>query len=105
MPRALSWMVPSLVRRVARRPLACAPKRAGSAAPVRGEASIDALVEKHPHDAFAIIRAVASSRKATICSRVPVQALIDYLEGGETIDDFLAGFPTEKSSIVSPPSR
>ena len=27
-------------------------------------------------------------------TRVPVQALIDYLEGGETIDDFLAGFPT-----------
>jgi uncharacterized protein (DUF433 family) len=29
-------------------------------------------------------------------TRVPVQALIDYLEGGETIDDFLAGFPTVK---------
>jgi len=27
-------------------------------------------------------------------TRVPVQSLIDYLEGGETIDDFLAGFPT-----------
>jgi uncharacterized protein (DUF433 family) len=27
-------------------------------------------------------------------TRVPVQALIDYLEGGETIDDFLNGFPT-----------
>ena len=27
-------------------------------------------------------------------TRVPVQALNDYLEGGETIDDFLAGFPT-----------
>ena len=27
-------------------------------------------------------------------TRVPVQAFIDYLEGGETIDDFLAGFPT-----------
>ena len=27
-------------------------------------------------------------------TRVPVQALIDYIEGGETIDDFLAGFPT-----------
>ena len=27
-------------------------------------------------------------------TRVPVQALIDYLEGSETIDDFLAGFPT-----------
>jgi uncharacterized protein (DUF433 family) len=27
-------------------------------------------------------------------TRVPVQALIDCLEGGETIDGFLAGFPT-----------
>ncbi len=35
-------------------------------------------------------------------TRVPVQALIDYLEGGETIDDFLAGFPTvERSQIVA----
>lgn len=27
-------------------------------------------------------------------TRVPVQTLIDYLEGGESIDDFLAGFPS-----------
>ena len=27
-------------------------------------------------------------------TRVPVQTLIDYLEGGENIDDFLQGFPT-----------
>lgn len=27
-------------------------------------------------------------------TRVSVQTLLDYLEGGETIDDFLAGFPT-----------
>jgi uncharacterized protein (DUF433 family) len=33
-------------------------------------------------------------------TRVPVQALIDYLEGGETIDDFLAGFPTVKREHV-----
>ena len=31
---------------------------------------------------------------------VPVQALIDYLEGGETIDDFLAGFPTVKREQI-----
>lgn len=29
-------------------------------------------------------------------TRVPVQTLLDYLEGGETIDDFLEGFPTVK---------
>ena len=27
-------------------------------------------------------------------TRVPVQTLLDYLERGETIDDFLTGFPT-----------
>jgi len=27
-------------------------------------------------------------------TRVPVQTLLDYLEGGETIDDFLEGIPT-----------
>ncbi|MHC5041982.1 MAG: DUF433 domain-containing protein [Planctomycetota bacterium] len=33
-------------------------------------------------------------------TRVPVQALIDYLEGGQTIDDFLKGFPTVKREQV-----
>lgn len=32
--------------------------------------------------------------------RVPVQTLIDYLEGGETIDSFLEGFPTVKKEQV-----
>ena len=27
-------------------------------------------------------------------TRVPFQALIDYLEGGQTLDDFLDDFPT-----------
>jgi uncharacterized protein (DUF433 family) len=27
-------------------------------------------------------------------TRVPFQALLDYLEGGQTLDDFLADFPT-----------
>jgi uncharacterized protein (DUF433 family) len=33
-------------------------------------------------------------------TRVPVQTLIDYLEGGETIDDFLTGFPTVRREQV-----
>jgi len=33
-------------------------------------------------------------------TRVPVQTLIDYLEGGETIEDFLTGFPTVKREQV-----
>jgi uncharacterized protein (DUF433 family) len=32
---------------------------------------------------------------AVFCgTRVPVQTLLDYLESGETIDDFLEGFPS-----------
>ncbi len=27
-------------------------------------------------------------------TRVPIQALFDYLEGGETLEDFREGFPT-----------
>ena len=54
---------------------------------VARQTSINALVEEHPHDACEIIRAVASSRKATTCSRLTV------------------GNPARKSSIVSPPSR
>ena len=27
-------------------------------------------------------------------TRVPVQTLLDYLEAGETIDEFIAGFPS-----------
>jgi uncharacterized protein (DUF433 family) len=27
-------------------------------------------------------------------TRVPVQTLFEYLEGGETLEDFLIGFPT-----------
>lgn len=27
-------------------------------------------------------------------SRVPVQTLLDYLEAGDSIDDFFLGFPT-----------
>ena len=35
-------------------------------------------------------------------TRVPVQTLLDYLEGGETINDFLAGFPSvSREQVVS----
>ena len=33
-------------------------------------------------------------------TRVPLQNLIDYLEGGESIDDFLDGFPSVKREQV-----
>ena len=35
-------------------------------------------------------------------TRVPVQTLIDYLEAGESISDFLDGFPTvTKEQIIA----
>jgi len=35
-------------------------------------------------------------------TRVPVQTLLDYLEAGESIDDFLEGFPgVKREQIVS----
>lgn len=33
-------------------------------------------------------------------TRVPVQTLIDYLEAGDTIDEFLNGFPSVKREDV-----
>ncbi|MBI3741802.1 MAG: DUF433 domain-containing protein [Chloroflexi bacterium] len=33
-------------------------------------------------------------------TRVPVQTLLDYIEAGETIDDFLNGFPTVQREQV-----
>ena len=33
-------------------------------------------------------------------TRVPMQALIDYLEGGHSITDFLEGFPTVSEQQV-----
>jgi len=33
-------------------------------------------------------------------TRVPVQTLFDYLEGGETLKDFLEGFPTVSRDLA-----
>ena len=33
-------------------------------------------------------------------TRVPVKALFDYLEGGETLEDFLEGFPTVSRDLA-----
>jgi uncharacterized protein (DUF433 family) len=35
-------------------------------------------------------------------TRVPVQTLLDYLKAGESIDDFLDGFPTvTKEQVIA----
>lgn len=33
-------------------------------------------------------------------TRVPVQTLFEYLEGGDTLEDFLAGFPTVSRDLA-----
>jgi uncharacterized protein (DUF433 family) len=33
-------------------------------------------------------------------TRVPVQTLFDYLENGESLDDFLEGFPTISRNLA-----
>ena len=33
-------------------------------------------------------------------TRVPVQALFDYIEGGETLDEFLDNFPSVKKEYA-----
>ncbi|HKY28724.1 MAG TPA: DUF433 domain-containing protein [Pyrinomonadaceae bacterium] len=35
-------------------------------------------------------------------TRVPLQNLIDYLEGGESVDDFLEAFPTvDRKQVIA----
>ena len=33
-------------------------------------------------------------------TRVPVRALLDYLEGGDTLDEFLAQYPTVSRTLA-----
>jgi uncharacterized protein (DUF433 family) len=33
-------------------------------------------------------------------TRVPFQALLDYLEGGQTLDEFLEDFPVSRAAAV-----
>lgn len=33
-------------------------------------------------------------------TRVPIQTMFDYLEGGETLEEFLAGFPTVSRELA-----
>jgi uncharacterized protein (DUF433 family) len=39
---------------------------------------------------------IMGSTPVFVGTRVPLQNLIDYLEGGESIEDFLDAFPTVK---------
>jgi len=37
---------------------------------------------------------IMSGAPCFVGTRVPIQNLIDYLEGGDSIEDFLEGFPS-----------
>ena len=41
---------------------------------------------------------ILSGTPVFVGTRVPVQSLFDYLEGGETLDEFLRQFPSVKRS-------
>jgi uncharacterized protein (DUF433 family) len=43
---------------------------------------------------------VMSGTPVFALTRVPVQTLLDYLKAGDSIDDFLEGFPTVKREQV-----
>lgn len=58
---------------------------------------INAVFNKGIMSQSAIITAspdVMSGTPVFAGTRVPVEALLDYLKAGESIDDFLEGFPT-----------
>ncbi len=44
--------------------------------------------------------AIMGGTPVFVGTRVPLQNLIDYLEGGESIEDFLDGFPSVKREQV-----
>ncbi|MBW4633883.1 MAG: DUF433 domain-containing protein [Iphinoe sp. HA4291-MV1] len=50
------------------------------------------MFESHP--AISISPEVMGGTPVFTGTRVPVQTLLDYLKSGESIDDFLDGFPT-----------
>ncbi len=43
---------------------------------------------------------VMSGAAVFVGTRVPVQTLLDYIEAGDTIDDFLDGFPSVSRAKV-----
>jgi uncharacterized protein (DUF433 family) len=45
------------------------------------------MIRRFQRESTPEMRKIASSKD-------PVQNLVDYLEGGETIDEFLVGFPS-----------
>ncbi len=55
-------------------------------------ADLKGIVHSHPE--------IMGGTPVFVGTRVPLQNLIDYLEGGESIEDFLDGFPSVKRDQV-----
>ena len=56
--------------------------------------SIEQIVSANPE--------IMSGAPVFAGTRVPVQTLFDYLEAGDSIEEFLAGFPTvSRQQVVS----
>jgi uncharacterized protein (DUF433 family) len=53
---------------------------------------LNSVIHSHPE--------ILGGTPVFVGTRVPLQNLIDYLEGGESVDEFLEAFPTVKREQV-----
>ena len=53
---------------------------------------VKGIIHSHPE--------IMGGTPVFVGTRVPLQNLIDYLEGGESVEDFLDAFPTVKREQV-----
>lgn len=67
---------------------------AGASASRASPRSSGVLRDNHCMDAIVRDPEIMHGTPVFRDTRVPVQTLFDYIEGGETIEDFLEGFPT-----------
>ena len=55
---------------------------------------------KNPRAAIHSDPEILGGTPAFVGTRVPFQALVDYLEGGHTLDEFLDDFPTVSRELA-----
>lgn len=75
---------------------------------VKGSGHTQALVTLKTSDVRAVLTKPVVSISANVMggapvfpgTRVPVQTLVEYIEAGDTIDEFLKGFPTVKRDDI-----
>jgi uncharacterized protein (DUF433 family) len=61
---------------------------------MRGRSERAMLISMEPRQIVHSDPEIVSGTPVFVGTRVPAQALLDYLEGGETIDEFLDDFPS-----------